>query len=423
MPAIRIDKFGIAAAREEAFRDLEIEPCGFIIFGGKADDVARLTADLRERAGRKLLFGADLERGAGQQFLGLTKLPTPMAIAACADCDTLAEEAGRLTASEALSIGINLVFAPVCDVNIEPRNPIINVRAFSSDPAVAGRLASRWITGAQATGAIACAKHFPGHGGTWTDSHLELATGPSDEIELRDVHLSPFRSAIEANVGSIMVAHMTVPAIDDSGLPATLSHRVVTGLLRNEMKFDGLIVTDALIMEGLHADENEGAVMAARAGCDILLYPRSPKAVAERVRGFDRSRIERALANDLPSRIAQGCVTVVEGKIRRPKSFVVIHDDERLNPAPFIKACKSAGLIEGESDATVAAVLAMPGAWRGRSGPSEESLSRIPKNAGIVSFGDPYFLQKINAPYKIAAYDDHPLTQRAVVDILLRDAS
>lgn len=424
MPALRIDKIGIDAAREEAYRHLdEVGPCGFIIFGGEADAVAHLTADLRMRAGRKLLFAADLERGAGQQFKGLTVLPTPAAIAACEGAEALACLAGKKTASEALSIGVNLIFAPMCDVNTEPSNPIINVRTFSSEPAVVGRLAKAWIHGAQATGAVACAKHFPGHGGTKTDSHLELPIGPKDESEMR-LHLAPFQDAFSCGVGSVMVAHMTVPSIDSSGLPATLSRRVISGLLREEMGYDGLVITDALIMDGLHEDEVYASVLAAEAGCDILLYPNSPKAVLERLiaANFDPAktleRISRILDDSLADRIARRAITLVEGTVVKPAKFVVIHDDHRLDPTPFVQACHAAGMEEGTDAPTVAAVYSMPGAWRGRSGPSEESLLRIPKGAGVVSFGDPYFLDKVSAPYKIAAYDDHPLSQKAVVDLL-----
>ncbi len=433
MPALRIDRDGIDPVREESFRLLdEIDPCGFILFGGRAHDVARLTAELNARAGRPLLFGADLERGAGQQFEGLTRIPTPMAIAACPEARSLACLAGKLTAVEARSIGVNLLFAPVCDVNTEPKNPIMNVRSFSGDSRTVGELAKQWIHGAQAAGAIACAKHFPGHGNTTKDSHLELPEGPRDEAEFRSVHLQPFRDAIAAGVGSLMVAHMTVPAIDDSGLPATLSRRVVTDLLRGELGFDGLVITDALVMKGIHTDEIEAAVLAAYAGCDILLYPDSPRAVLQRLRESERdpvasmNRVERLLAHPLAAKIARSCLTLLDGRPVAPECFLVIHDDDRLDPAPFREAARAAGWRELARDESprdpsrcVTAVFAMPGAWRGRSGPSEENRMKIPAGSGVISFGDPYFLAQVtDASFRIAAYDDHPLTQRAAVAAL-----
>jgi beta-glucosidase-like glycosyl hydrolase len=439
VPALRIDKIGIAAARDAAVRLIDdVAPGGFILFGGRAEEVAGLTAELRARSPHRLIISADLERGAGQQFQGLSRIPTPMAIAACAESRAYACLAGRLTAVEALSVGVDLVFAPVCDVSVEPRNPIINVRSFSSDPRIAADLARNWILGAQAAGVLACAKHFPGHGGTWTDSHLELPEGPRNADELRSVHLPPFVSAIEIGVKAIMVAHMTVPAIDDSGLPATLSPRVVTGLLREELGFRGIVITDALIMEGIAKDETEAAAFAIAAGCDLLLYPRDPRRVLEHLRSSDLDpepalrRLDRARGIDLAAAVADQCVTLEAGAIVRPDRFLIIHDDDRLDPAPFREACLRAGWSEVESaspessaaaedaERIVTAVFAMPGAWRGRSGPASGVLARVPTGSGVVAFGDPYFLRELpSAGYRIAAYDDHPLTQRAVVRHLL----
>jgi beta-glucosidase-like glycosyl hydrolase len=432
-------------ARDEAIRLIdEIAPGGFILFGGRAAEVAGLTAELRSRSPHRLIIAADLERGAGQQFQGLSRIPTPMAIAACTESRAYACLAGRLTAVEAVSVGVDLVFAPVCDVSVEPRNPIINVRSFSSDPRIVAELARSWILGAQAAGVLACAKHFPGHGGTWTDSHLELPEGPRDPGVFQSTHLPPFVAAIEAGVKAIMVAHMTVPVIDDSGLPATLSPRVVTGLLREELGYRGLVVTDALIMEGITMDENEAAARAVGAGCDLLLYPRDARAVLAHLNssGLDPApslrRIEAAHGIDLPAVVADQCVTLIDGTIERPERFLILHDDERLDPAPFREACKRAGWSEIESPAAdaslfgsaaegvriVTAVFAMPGAWRGRSGPGADVLTRIPPGSGVVSFGDPYFLRELtSARYRVAAYDDHPRTQRAVVRHLLGEGA
>lgn len=432
MPALRIDKVGVSAVREDALRLVDdLAPAGFIIFGGDAEDVARLSAELQQASPHRLLLAADLERGAGQQFRGLSRIPTPMAIAACANAEALACLAGRVTAAEAMSVGINLVFAPLVDVNIEPGNPIINVRAFSDDAETVGRLATQWVHGAQAVGVAACAKHFPGHGGTETDSHIELPEGPRDLEQLRTVHLAPFRAVIAAGVRAIMVAHMTVPAVDDSGLPATLSHRVVFDILRGELGFQGLVITDALIMEGVYRPEPEAALMAVHAGNDILLYPRDPRVVRDALvaAGVDPAaaiaRQEASFGMDVIERIAAGCITLIRGTITPPRRFRIVRDDDRLDPEPFRAAALAAGLVEENRDSEtsgedlVCAVFAMPGAWRGRCGPSEESLAAVPTGSGVVAFGDPYWLDRVIAPYVLAAYDDHPRTQALVVEALL----
>lgn len=433
MPALRLDKVGAAACREEGLRLVErIGPGGFILFGGGAVEVAALCRDLQEASGHKLLLAADLERGAGQQFRGLTRIPTPMAIAACPDAEPLAALAGRLTACEAQAVGINLVFAPLVDVNSEPGNPIINVRAFSDSPDRAARLAAQWIHGAQAVGVAACAKHFPGHGNTRTDSHLELPEGPTDADSLRLVHGAPFRAAIAAGVRAIMVAHMTVPALDASGLPATLSRPVVTDYLRGELGFRGLIVTDALIMEGVHRPEPEAARLALAAGNDLLLYPRDPAALYDALRmdptldpGRALVRHEAAFGIDVVARVAADCVTILHGRPQPPRRFRIVLDDDRLDPEPFRAAAIAAGLEEDSASSAgppgdlVCAVYAMPGAWRGRCGPSAESLARIPEGSGVIAFGDPYWVRGSGAAWALAAWDDHPATQDSALQVAM----
>jgi beta-glucosidase-like glycosyl hydrolase len=436
MPALRLDREEIGVVREEALRLLDaIAPCGFLLFGGRVDEVRALTAELRTRAGRPLLFASDMERGAGQQVAGLTRLPTPMAIAAAPRAEALACLAGQKTAVEALSVGINLLFAPICDVNTNPANPIINVRSFSDDPEVVARLARHWIYGARAAGALTSAKHFPGHGAPAEDSHIELSVGPSDREEFERIHLAPFRAAIAAGVDSIMVAHMTAPAIDASGLPATLSPVLINGLLRRELGYRGLVITDALIMSGLGRTETEAGRMALAAGCDILLYPGDPIALCRFLEETNLDpapslrRIEAAFGIDPAERIAASCLTLVSGKIETPSFFRIIHDDERSYPAPFREACRAAGWVEcaeqvPEGAPLVTAIYAFPGAWRGRLRPLPEVLASIPSRSGVVSFGDPYLLADFaNAAYALAAYDDHPATQRAVQRLLASPAS
>ena len=162
----------------------------------------------------------------------------------------LATRYGRCVGREARQLGLNWVLAPVCDVNNNPANPVINVRAWGEDPRTAGALAAAFSAGAQAEGVLCCAKHFPGHGDSGADSHLELPLLPHDRQRLEAVELPPFRAAIDAGVASVMTAHLLLPALDRQH-PSTLSRAVLSGLLRQDMAFGGLIVTDALVMEAI----------------------------------------------------------------------------------------------------------------------------------------------------------------------------
>ncbi len=164
-------------------------------------------------------------------------------------------------------MGLNWVLAPVCDVNNNPANPVINVRAWGEDPATAGALAAAFSRGLQADGVLGCAKHFPGHGDTASDSHLELPVLAHSRARLEAVELPPFRSAIAAGVAAVMTAHLSLPALDPHR-PATLSAAVLSGLLRRELGFTGLVVTDALVMEAIAGryGAGEAAVLAWRLG-------------------------------------------------------------------------------------------------------------------------------------------------------------
>jgi beta-glucosidase-like glycosyl hydrolase len=273
---------------------LSIGVGGFILFGGEAGAVRDLVEELRARSPYPLLIGADLERGAGQQFEGATRLPPVAALGALDDLETT-RRAGELTAREALALGVNWVYAPVADIDVEPRNPIVGSRSFGGDPERVAAHVAAWIEGCRAAGALACAKHFPGHGRTVADSHAEL---PRVEVErpALEMDLLPFRAAVDAGVDSVMTAHVAYPALDPTGEPATLSHPIVTGLLRGSLGFDGLVVTDALIMEGVLGSgwgEAGAVIRALAAGCDALLYPRDLRGVAEAV--------EAAVGRELPA--------------------------------------------------------------------------------------------------------------------------
>src|SRR5262245_44670127 len=266
--------------------------------------VDRLIARMRLRAGTDLLVAADLERGCGQQVREFSSLPPAMAVAACPDADA-AGEAGLLTALEARQAGIDVVFAPVVDVNTIATNPIIATRSFGDDPHRVAALASAFAAGLQEGGVLAVAKHFPGHGSTVQDSHNELARVTRSAQELQDIDLVPFRTLIAEDVGGIMVGHLEVPALDPvRGRPATRSPNVVLDLLRRRLGFQGLVVTDALDM-GAFPQEPVAALDVLQAGLDVLLMPRDPLAAG-------RALLAEHAARRLPDELLDAAVARVE---------------------------------------------------------------------------------------------------------------
>jgi beta-glucosidase len=260
---------------------------GVILLGGSATDLRLRCEQLRRWAGGPLLLCADVEEGVGQRFEGASWLVPPLALGRLYGSDparatTLAERYGRCTGRQARLVGLNWVLGPVCDVNNNPANPVINVRAWGETPEAAGALAAAFVRGCQDEGVLACAKHFPGHGDTSSDSHLELPLLPHSRQRLEAVELPPFRAAIAAGVASVMTAHLQLPALDPER-PATLSAAVLTKLLRDDLGFGGLVVTDALVMEAISAHHGpaEAAVLAFEAGADLILMPADAEAAIE----------------------------------------------------------------------------------------------------------------------------------------------
>jgi beta-N-acetylhexosaminidase len=240
-------------------------------------EAAELLNRLQRDSKLPLLFAADFERGVTTRLMGTTNFPHAMAFGADGKIED-AETFGRITAQEARAVGVHWNFFPDADVNSNPANPIINTRSFGEDPTQVGDLVTAYIKGAHEAGMLTTVKHFPGHGDTATDSHLGVASVNVDRAHLDTIELPPFRQAIAAGVDSVMVAHVTVPALDsDPNHVATISTAVVSDLLEKQMGFKGIIVTDALDMAGLtHLFANDigrAAVEAFKAGNDLLLIP------------------------------------------------------------------------------------------------------------------------------------------------------
>jgi beta-glucosidase len=273
---------------------------GVILLGGSATELRLRCAQLGRWGGQPLLLCADVEEGVGQRFPGASWLVPPLGLGMLYSRDRqralhLAERYGRCTGREARALGLNWVLAPVCDVNNNPANPVINVRAWAEQPAAAAELVAAFCQGLQAEGVLGCAKHFPGHGDTSSDSHLELPLLPHDRQRLEAIELPPFRAAIAAGVATVMTAHLLLPALDPQR-PATLSSAVLTGLLRQELGFNGLVVTDALMMEAISASygPGEAAVLALEAGADLVLMPAdADAAIAALVAAVQSGRLSR----------------------------------------------------------------------------------------------------------------------------------
>ena len=290
---------------------------GFIVSVGSPIDIAAKMNALQELSSLPLLVSADLETGAGFRarggyFLpngidlgGATSFPWQMALGAIRDT-TLAYEMAKVTALEARALGIHVAFGPVLDVNNNPANPVIGARSYSEDPALTARLGASFVRGLQENGVLATGKHFPGHGDTETNSHLALAMVNASRSRLDSVELVPFREAVKAGVGAIMTFHGFLPALDSSGVPATLSPLVMSDLLRKDMHFEGLLITDAMDMAGVI--DRFGAVEAAKraiaAGNDILLMPADvPGAIDAVVAGIAEGRYTEQRLNASVRRI------------------------------------------------------------------------------------------------------------------------
>ena len=453
--------FGHEAASIDAA--LEAGAGGFIIFGGPAGEVRALTSSLVERAGRPLLIGADLERGAGQQFAGLAEIPPPLALASLGDLDAV-RSAGARTALDARSVGVNWIFAPVADLDLLPDNPIVQTRSFGADPAAVSACVRAWIEGCQSAGGLACVKHFPGHGRTATDSHAGLPVVTAGAAELRRTDAAPFAEAIRAGVASVMTAHVAYPALDPSGQPATVS-RPILRELRHELGFDGAVVTDALIMEGAFVgrSEREAFAQALGAGVDLLLYPREVRAAhaalvsaledgsleAERVDDalarygamLERAGTARAaaglpevgvvppggeaLARDIPARlIERGLVRGAAPSLREPIELIAVDDDVGgpypPSPGDWVqRALEALGIRLGTGGSRVVLVLAEPRAWKGRGGLGEASRARLAAAAGgaelTVLFAHPRVAADVPgpAPLLLAWHRQRPLQEAA----------
>ena len=326
---------------------------GVILLGGSAGELALRSQQLQNWAKIPLLIAADIEEGVGQRFAGATWFPPPMAIAALGrKAPTLGNESaaqmGAITAQEALAIGINWVLAPVVDVNNNPNNPVINVRAFGETPDQVSQLATAFIQGAKAYPVLTTAKHFPGHGDTATDSHLELPVLPHSPARLAEIELPPFQAAIAAGVDAVMSAHLLIKCWDEQ--PATLSKQILTQQLRTQLGFEGLIVTDALVMGAIanRYGPNIAPVLAVEAGADILLMPVDPEGAIQAVcEAVTNGRIPLSRIRDSVERIWRAKLKVGSSSMAADTGLVASRLSQPTATATVAQILRATQLVQG----------------------------------------------------------------------------
>lgn len=440
---------------------------GICVYMGSIFELPGWINSMQQLAKLPLLFSSDFEEGAGQQVQGATRLPPLMAVGAT-DSEELAELHGRICAVEGRALGIPWNYSPVVDCQNNPLNPIINTRAFGEKPELVIRMARAFIRGTQKGGGLSCLKHFPGHGDVAVDSHIELPTIQHDRERIETIELRTFREVAPA-ADAIMTGHLLVKAFDDQ--PVTIS-KTWHDIIRKEMKFDGIITTDALIMGGISntIPEPHTVEMALKAGADILLFPQDPFATIEHIYKLVKDgklteeRLDQSIERILRAKEKVGLfrdklakIELVEhlvgNKVQQESarriaeaSMTLVRDDHRLLPlktnrvayvSVVDESCRDAEdafadelrknvRFDPAADVTVVSVLFKPRAFRGKTQLDDdqvrkvkEALQRTP-NTIVVSFGSPYVARQFpEAPAYVCAYSDAPVCQTAAAQALL----
>lgn len=281
---------------------------GLVLFNGALPDLPGVLSDIQSRSAVPLLIASDIERGTGQQVRGATDFPHAMAYGAIErGGEDLLEQSVRVTAREALACGIHIAFAPVADVNQNPKNPIIATRAFGSEPEQVARFVRAYIRAGRSEGLLTTVKHFPGHGNTAEDSHEKLPNVPSSREEMLATDLVPFKAAIDSGVDLIMTAHVAYPSLDPADHPATASRAILHDLLRRELQFEGAVITDSLLMGAMrsrYTDTRAQVSALLNAGVDIFLDPPEPEHYVDAiVAAAEAGELSESRLDDAVSRV------------------------------------------------------------------------------------------------------------------------
>jgi len=433
---------------------------GFVVFGGELETVRRGIGRLQDASHRPLIVASDLEQGLGQQIAGGTLFPPAMAIASALRPPRTAEASPMLRklydafAAEARYAGINTILAPVMDINTNPLNPVIATRAFGEDSETVSFFGCEMIRQLQENGIMACAKHFPGHGDTGIDSHIALPVIRKGLSALEHHELIPFKNAVLGDVGMIMLGHLSVPSLDPSGKPASISERAVS-YLRSTVGFRGVVITDAMNMGALGGyDENEASLMALNAGVDFLLHPTDPDVTALFLRS--KNYPQRSITPNLTISSIAGSVdfgghgrlsrelsrqaVAVEGQERGrlKEPFVLFVNDEQTDRGDvFLSALRPAypqvnrvSIFPGDDIPLsafpagrdlIVCVFSQAGAWKGTHAVwLRETLKGLASKAKLfISFGNPYVITGLGNVTRILAFWAADSAQEAAAEKLL----
>jgi beta-N-acetylhexosaminidase len=460
------EEIHVKSYQKKTFRLIEKGIGGFIIFGGKKEEIRNFINKMQSVSEMPLFVASDIERGAGQQIQGCTSFPCQMAMAAATDTDRPEDllklrDAVNAIADEAKDVGINMPLIPVLDVNRDPDNPIVCTRAFSDSPADVARLGSEYVKILESSNLISCAKHFPGHGDTSEDSHILLPVIRKSYKDLIEMDIMPFKEAISAGVSSIMIGHLSIPVIDHK--PASISKKLISNMLRDEMGFDGLILTDALTMKALQDIRNVYS-QCIEAGADVLLHPEDPDSTVKELMhavktqeitenqidaAFQRivkakkkiANIERRVVDyhrnaGLSMQITDTSISLLKNtpgilpvSDKNKVQLIFAGDNELFEASPLKNYFKNVSTIDEKielrNSLVIFAIFTSIAAWKGSSGIDENEKSCIheiikkTKQSIIISFGSPYVLRHFKeADMLIAAYEATEQAQRAVIKCL-----
>ena len=429
---------------------------GFCVYGGSRQQVAAFTAAVREAAPHDLLISADYEDGLGRWLPDAPLLPSNMALGAANDED-LAFEKGLLTARQARSLGVDWVFAPVLDLANNSLNPIVNTRSFGQDPAPVARLGRAFLDGLHQGGALGSIKHFPGHGDTQTDSHLALPVLHRTQAQLRAREILPFENLLP-HTDSVMLGHLLLPEIDEK-FPASFSPKIVRELLRNQLKFSGCILTDALLMKAI-GDEKQAAWQALQAGVTVLLVPAQPNELIDfleeksvpadvlarseeiqnnlcdkvRAAGVRPTQKDAFAPNDFCTRTARKAITQT-GKIPPLQAGQTVHileigNDGTTDVSPLLNTLKNENIrvqpFQDKADYLLVVCARRYQAFAGKIALEEKDTLRLQqalqtaRTSVCVLLASPWALPKnISAQATLFTFSPAPEFQQTAAEILL----
>ncbi|MDQ4121875.1 MAG: glycoside hydrolase family 3 protein [Acidobacteriota bacterium] len=358
---------------------------GFTLFRGEANSIAALTNEAQHLSKIPLFFSADYERGLRMQSRTGTPFTTNMGVAASGDVQA-AYRQGKIICEEMRVIGANWLFAPVADINNNPDNPVINIRSFGADPNKVGEFVTALSRGVKDGGCLSTLKHFPGHGDTATDSHIGLSVISSDRARLDAVEIVPFKKAIDSGADSVMTAHLAVPKVTGDELAGTLNPKITTDILRKDLKFNGIITTDSMEMGAITKNfpNGESAVMAIKAGNDVVLFPPNVEKAIEAIeaavkRGdITETRIDESVRRLLHAKYRLGLVqnrfvdlakvnhlvekpeNVREANATAEKSITLLRDGDNIFPMAAERANKTLFVVIAADDDPVEGASFIP---------------------------------------------------------------